>query len=139
MLTSARSTRVSSAKPPVKCTPGICTSAQTFWWPAEQCSQDPQPWQKGATTRSPTRKLRTSAPTSRTTPQYSWPSTAGNSGTIPIHGMPPVQTVWSERQIPQASTSMTASRGPHSGWVQSSWTTRGSPNCSMTAAFLSVS
>ncbi len=47
-------------------------------WPVRQCSQWPQKADRQVITWSPTFTVRTSEPTSSTTPALSWPSTVGS-------------------------------------------------------------
>ena len=109
-----------------------------FCMPWRQNSQVPSPWQNGTITRSPALKPLTSAPTASTTPQNSWPSTWGNSNRTPSQPQSPTQPCQSERQMPLASTRITAPSAAQSG-SGSSRTTRGSRTPSITAARIVVS
>src|SRR5271167_3358371 len=103
--------------------------------PLRQYSQVPSPWLNGTTTRAPFLKLRTSLPTSSTTPVNSCPSTAPGCADRPIQDQSPVHACQSERQMPLASTRIMALVGAHSGSGRV-FTTSGFLVASNTAAFI---
>ena len=77
------------------------------------------------TTRVPSARFETSAPTASTTPESSWPS---GMGRCEGPARPPRRTYRrSLPQMPQAETRTTASRGPGSGSAASSMRTSSGP------------
>ncbi len=81
--------------------------SQPEYQPRLQKKHSPQEMVNGTTTRSPTFRFFTSAPTSTTSPIVSWPSTSP----FIMPGMTPSYRCRSEPQIAHAVTLMMASRG----------------------------
>ena len=75
--------------------------------PARQCTHVPSQWSNGTMTMSPTRKSRTSAPTSTISPTHSWPMVAPGI----VTGASPRYRQRSEPQTHPAMTRTTASVG----------------------------
>ena len=70
--------------------------------PTRQCGQVLSEYMNGATTKSPGRTLRTSAPTSSTIPTNSWPMRVGSvTSLIPRYG---------HRSLPQTHAAVTRTR-----------------------------
>src|SRR5271155_2142887 len=107
----------------------------TLDWPLRQYSQVPSPWLNGTTTRWPFLKLRTSLPTSSTTPVNSCPRTAPGCADRPIQVQSPDHACQSDLQMPLASTRTIALVGAHSG-SGTVLMTRGFLVSSNTAAFI---
>ena len=91
-----------SAKPPIRDAFGHCEMR-----PASQAEHSPQPYDGSHATVRPRSRLLTPRPTSRTTPEYSWPSTRGG-----VHGNSPWVAWMSVPQMPAAWTDTTTCPGP---------------------------
>src|SRR5271167_3644180 len=132
---SANGTATRWPKPPRYEKPGSSGVMHTFDCPLRQYSQVPSPWLNGTTTRAPFLKLRTSLPTSSTTPVNSCPRIEPGCAASPIHVQSPDHACQSERQMPLASTRTIALVGAQSG-SGTVFTTRGFLVASNTAAFI---
>src|SRR5208282_6873321 len=132
---SANGTATRRPNPPEYENPGSSGVRQTLDCPLRQYSQVPSPWLNGTTTRAPFLKLRTSLPTSSTTPVNSWPMIAPGCAARPIQVQSPDHACQSERQMPLASTRTIALVGAHSG-SGTVFTTSGFLVASNTAAFI---
>src|SRR5579862_6984226 len=132
---SANGTATRWPNPPWYENPGSNGVRQTLDCPLRQYSQVPSPWLKGTTTRAPFLKLRTSLPTSSTTPVNSWPRTAPGCADRPIQVQSPDHACQSDLQMPLASTRTIALVGSHSG-SGIVLTTSGFLVASNTAAFM---
>ena len=94
-----------SAKPPTR-----VALAHWLMRPCLQCRHAPQPKLGSQATARPMSRRLTPRPTSRTTPEYSWPMIMGG-----VHGKRPWVACTSVPQMPAAATSTTTCPGPATG------------------------